>query len=400
MSGFHLFSSKPKLFKLAVFLLVLVGLSIIIGTAYFKIKSAKAQASSPQLSGDTWTFSSNWNIGFSRNYDGKNIVIENGAVVSLDNKRDDAPHQFSSLTIQDGGVLTHNVVNQNGKVGRNDNFAIRWKGFIEIPSNKNALILTSDNGSKITIKNVNTGKEKTSEWFKQGGTADLALYDILPGMNEIEVDYIEGIERASINFKWGLCTANGFCKLPGELVPNSALYLKSDKTAGACGSPTAINGLCGEYFADVFQSNPFPENRGPDFNFTKIDSQINFNWGFGGPISALASAGLDLQLNGDLNLEGGKIDVTGKGYPYLGGKNISDNGAGPLGGRAGKDDSGCDTNWWGGGGGYGGLGRRLAGGTDSYGNMGSSGAWPSPNVPYGDAKNPTDFGSAGAGSYH
>jgi hypothetical protein len=103
---------------------------------------------------------------------------------------------------------------------------------------------------------------------------------------------------------------------------------------------------------------------------------------------------VDIELTGDLNLEsGGKIDVSGKGYP---GGYLSDpdglshlNGYGPGGGTGVRITTGSDHEISGGGGGHAGKGGKSI---EGYGGGAA-------NSVYDLTKHQIDFGSGGGAAF-
>lgn len=310
-------------------------------------------------------FNNNKYIGFSQKYYNSDVIISSGTTVL------DGDHTFSNLTIRNGATLTHSYVNDEGKVGGNDDFfAIRWKGFIELPSTVTNLVAESDDDVKIGVKKMPSG---SWHWTSFGQWESIDFYNNNDlkggGLYQIEIDYKANTGSEHVKLTYG----NNYSNRP---ITGGMLFINENKISGTCGTEpgiTGINGLCGEYYSFLDRASidipnppadPF-ENYSVEM-LTKIDPQnitdnFDFSWDNGvSPFPTTSIGGLRLTITGTLTIEGGgKIDVSGKGYP--GGKRGSveehgEPGWGPAGGHyadSWNDENGSDGGGFGGKGGQG-----------------------------------------------
>jgi len=294
-----------------------------------------------------------------------------------------------------------------------DNFTARWKGFVELPEeygDNQGIGTYSDNGVMIRLKKVLPDSwanwQEWSNWSDSWTGSTFTGYNLSPGLYEIDLQYIEGIGNAFIKllgyYKSGSSELN-------YVLSNSQLFLNQDKISGTCGFQTGVNGLCGEYFAFRSITSPFPSESEEPYlsNLTRIDQEVNFDWGTDHPFIG----GLRLKILGKLTLDGGYIDVSEKGYP--GGVGWGDNdvtpGYGPGGGNRYTEENyelhcGTHDDIGGGGGGYGGKGAPGRGyysaeGGRIYGTKDTPQTAPDELDLY-DNKVPAIFGSGGAGGIH
>lgn len=244
-------------------LIAIVVYSSFFGRTFFQNKKTQT-AKAADFSSDTF-------IGLDKTYDygysqyGGDITVENGATVTIDGE-----HTFKDVTLKNGGKITHSAVSTKGLMEYSaDYFTIRWTGFIQIPSGVSTLYAYADDQARILVRKTSETNWSNSNW-SNGPSVSVSA-----GLYEIEVDYYEGIGGAFMYLYYITDEAKFF------LVPSSWLYLKQDKTTGTCGAQTGTNGLCGEYFANHYPSDLFS---GPPAR-SRIDSQINFNWGSGSPFN-------------------------------------------------------------------------------------------------------------------
>ncbi len=282
-------------------------------------------------------------LDMNKNLEGKDLDI-NGVTVAFD-----GTHSFNSVTVRNGGVLTHRAVDKSGKVNYPLNFfTARWKGFINVPDgvvkNNRTLVglgINHNYGGKLGLKKVGDTHWEwwQNSWNRSGQTT--TGNKIAPGLYEIELDYNHNGDWGRLEFFYYTTSPNWGSN------PKDWLYLKEDKTQGSCGGQTSIKGLCGEYFAYHNFENPFTG----DATATKIETFNNNRLSWNENPFTPKLGGLKLSISGDLTLEDGRIDVSGKGYP--GGGQQGENGFGPGGGGA---ISTHDQQVGSGAGGYGGIG--------------------------------------------
>jgi hypothetical protein len=155
-----------------------------------------------------------------------------------------------------------------------DTFSARWTGFVKPTASEVYTFYTrSDDGVRLWVD----GKLILNNWTdhpptENSGTITLSAEKVYP----IILEYYESGGGATIRLSW---SRPG---LPKEVISSNRLYAMSpDEWPGF--SMTEIGtrrGLYAEYFDNINLTNQ---------KVTRIDPQVNFNWGAGSPDPAIAS---------------------------------------------------------------------------------------------------------------
>lgn len=343
-------------------LLLTILVAFVLFTGLLGNKKATAQSGMPyHCDDDACIFTGDTLIYTTTQFDNKNIIIDSGAVVTLDGE-----HTFKDITINNG-TLTHSPTDENNQYSLSpNNFGVRWTGYINISSKLDWLSVRSYSGQidggtdegKITLTKFD---DPSKTWT---GTPIISE-DIPAGLYAFEIFYLHG--------SW--TPKNHPSSFPKPYV---FLYYKKSGIFGAGGpvppdwystdpARTQVGKVNGEYYASVYSLD---ESTWANLKFNRVDT-VSL-WDYTGrdyglllqleqnesPFEPEPVQGLKLTADNIMIGSSGKIDVSGKGYP--GGYGEASTGSksygyGP-GGGVGYPDTASSTYNVGGGGSYGGIG--------------------------------------------
>jgi hypothetical protein len=163
---------------------------------------------------------------------------------------------------------------------RDDNFGLRYTGYINVPTDGSYTFYTSsDDGSKLYIGDTqvvdNDGSHPEQE--RSGGIG------LKAGKHAITILYYEGGGGQALSASY---SGPGVGK---QLIPASAFY-----RVGTGGTPTASagTGLRGEYFNNTALTAPSVLNR--------IDPTVDFGWGDGSPASTVNTNNFSVRWTGQV----------------------------------------------------------------------------------------------------
>jgi len=180
----------------------------------------------------------------------------------------------------------------------NDNFSIKWKGFIEVPATgEYTFYINSDNGRKLTINNTTIIDQWIDDWDKEySGKITLEK-----GIKySIEIDYFENAGGANIAFQWSST------QLAKSIVPKTFLYPNDDDTEVRY-EPAVIPGtIQAEAFIDYqgIQSEPCEDTGGgKNIGYITKGDWVDYD------VNILYSGNYNLKFRVSSSTNGGKIIV-------------------------------------------------------------------------------------------
>ena len=282
--------------------------------------------------GDTATFSGENFIGSNTDFDTngskgiRNIVVEPGAKVFVN-----GDHSFGNITIKDSGSF--------GTTGINDNFLVKWTGYIRVqPSWKN-IRLVGEDAVKLRLRPLNGQWLEASAWTNNCGSACPSKAEInlsSAGLFEVEAWYYNFGGMADVQLqKLAFPQDNSwFDARYSEPIPANELFTGIDYDHGTACTPKSNfqNGLCGEYYAMMTYYNDPTTYKNIagylDDHLTqrRIDKMVNFSWDLADPFERTPDirsnnfAYLNIYSDGDIVIRpGGVLEMVGgrNGGPYL-----------------------------------------------------------------------------------
>ena len=143
----------------------------------------------------------------------------------------------------------------------NDNFAVRWRGMVNIPASGSwTFYVTSDDGIRLWIdQGLLTG-----QWIDRGAATDSAAITLSAGLHDVTVEYYERGGGAVAQLEW---SGPGVGR---QIVPASSLSLPPE------------NGLNGRYITN--STNPLDSP-----TITRYDYQIRFPWDTQSPDNSVSA---------------------------------------------------------------------------------------------------------------
>ena len=164
-----------------------------------------------------------------------------------------------------------------------DHFSVRWTGWIEpTVTDTYTLVTKMDDGVRLWIsdKDQNSIESGTppqiNEWHHTPQNSEYQTSKILEAGHRyfIKLEYFENVSPATAQLLWSRKGNKN-----KEIIPLARLYPEPSPTTTSATTPTFIsgsgNGLRGEYFGDENLLN---------YQLSRIDPSINFNWGLGSPL--------------------------------------------------------------------------------------------------------------------
>ena len=162
-----------------------------------------------------------------------------------------------------------------------DYFSARWAGQLEAPvSGKFTFHLDADDGAKLWIAD----KLICDAWRVADGAEISGDIELKQGERyDLRLEYYDNLGPAHVRLSW---TGPG---IPKSIVPRSQLYAAIGTRAGGI-APT--NGLLAAYFRrTAFDSSSAA---------TRIDSQLDFNWGGTAPVSEVPVEAFSARWSGQV----------------------------------------------------------------------------------------------------
>jgi PA14 domain/Secretion system C-terminal sorting domain len=197
-----------------------------------------------------------------------NIQYANGAGLKAEYFSNTTGPNFPSSALF---IKIDNTINFNWGSGSpdasisNDNFKARWTGKLRsLTDDTYTFYSTASDGVRLWINNtllINSWSDNTIRTY----TATINLQKNTD--YDIKLEYYSNTNSASCILQW---SATGICR---QVIPSSQLFAP----APACVGTGA--GLTAEYFSNAPVAGPFPAAA----TVTKIEPQINFDWGAGSP---------------------------------------------------------------------------------------------------------------------
>ncbi|MFH0771849.1 MAG: PA14 domain-containing protein [Candidatus Omnitrophota bacterium] len=164
-----------------------------------------------------------------------------------------------------------------------DTFSIRWQGQIRIDIAQGyTFYALSDDGFRLWID----GNLILDKWYDQGAENQITI-NLAAGFHDIKCEYYENTGWASAQLSWSAASINK------TVIPSDHLYYFAKYPE----SPYSQGGLKGSYckFTDT---NVFPV-----FVFSRVDPQINFDWGEASPDSSLGIDKFLIKWKGKIKID-------------------------------------------------------------------------------------------------
>lgn len=165
-----------------------------------------------------------------------------------------------------------------------DTFSVRWQGQIKIDyAQSYTFYITTDDGSRVWIDN----QLIIDKWYDQGPTEHQATINLTPGFHTIKYEYYENGGGAVAKLYWSSPSINK------SLIPSDHLYYFGQYPH----DQYLQGGLKGIYskFTDF--------NGSLSYIFTRIDPQINFDWGGNMADASLNFDKYTAKWNGKIKIE-------------------------------------------------------------------------------------------------
>lgn len=163
----------------------------------------------------------------------------------------------------------------------NDNFSVRWTGQIEAQFSENyTFSFVSDDGVRIWFNNSLV----VNNWVIQEPTINTFSANLVAGQRyNLVIEYYESTGGALAKFLW---SGNN---TPQQIVPQSQLYSHGNTMRFGTG-----DGLSGQYFDNIDLSVP---------KLTRVDPQIDFDWGFGSPAVEIGVDSFSIRWQGQIEAQ-------------------------------------------------------------------------------------------------
>ena len=165
----------------------------------------------------------------------------------------------------------------------NDTFSVRWTGQVQpLYTEEYTFSTTTDDGAKLVID----GRTVVDSLINQGATERTGKITLEKDKKyNLQFDYFENTGLASSQLSW---VSNSQVK---QIVPTAQLY--PDGGGPVEPPPGAGNGdgLRGEYFDNIDFTNS---------KFSRVDKDVNFNWGAGSPDARIGNDTFSARWTGQI----------------------------------------------------------------------------------------------------